>query len=318
MTGPSGQHIPVALLGLDIGGTKIAAGLVSPGGEVLVRRQVATPADAGADQVLAAAADLGDVLLAEAETLGVGVPAAGVGAAGVVDVASGTIISATGTLPGWAGTRLGPVLSTRWALPVSVDNDVNVTAAAEVTVGGSPTAGLILVVAVGTGIGGAIVRDGTVDRGRTGAAGDLSHLPVDQGRDARPCGCGGQGHLEAYVSGPGMIDRYVRSTGIDVTTLQEVGSRAEGGEPAAREVITESAQVLGSTLGGLANLLDPAGIVVCGGVTGLHAGYWQTVRHAFAATALDGPASVKLTTGRLGRDAGVIGAGMAATARVRP
>ncbi|WP_214326330.1 ROK family protein [Nonomuraea sediminis] len=267
-----------AVLGVDIGGTKIAAGLVSPSGELLSSRVIATPA---AD-VLDHAVRLARSLLTD------GVVACGVGSAGTIS-ASGIVTHATDALPGWAGTDLLGAFSAALDLPVRVVNDVHAWAEGESRFGAAAGATSALVVTVGTGIGGAFVVDGRVLPG-----GALGHLWV--GGDRR-CPCGRVGHVEAYASGPALLAEYLRRGG--------QGS-LEG--PVADEVVREAATLLGRALGGLASTLEPAVIVIGGGVTGLGSRFLDPLSAALRAEALPGPDRVPIRLASLGSAGGVIGA----------
>ncbi len=279
-------------------------------GAVLAARSAPTPAAAGPAAVLATAADLAAAVRAEAGGHGVAVVGAGVGTAGTVDHASGVVVFATDLLPGWTGTPVADRLAAALGLPVVVDNDVNAMAVAEAR----GLAGTVLVVAVGTGVGGAIVRDGRPERGATGTAGEVAHLLVAPVTDGRRCGCGRTDHLEAVASGPNMVLAHRVRTG-RAADLPGVARCADAGDAAAAAVIAEGATVLGRALAGLANVLDPAAIVIGGGVAGLGARWWDPLVAALRAEALPGPARVDLRQARLGPSAGAVGAALLALAR---
>jgi glucokinase len=323
-------------LGLDIGGSKVRAGLVSPDGAVSARaelRQAAT----GPEGVLDAARSLADRLLGDAAS-GIGEPVAvggiGVASAGVVDTATGRILSAVETIPRWAGTEVGRILEEHTGLPTVVENDVNAVAVAESRAGAAAGATSVLVVAVGTGIGGALVVGGRLHRGATCSAGELGHVPVDVfGSEATGgrCTCGLTGHLESVASGPAIAARYARRTGRPAATLEDVVSAmtAAGGEATdgvaadgvadqahAAEVVSEGAVALGRVLGGFANAFDPEVIVLSGGVLALGPGYLRQVEAALRAEALPGPRTVRLVEAAFGNDAGLIGAAFAARDRL--
>ncbi|MGA4688495.1 ROK family protein, partial [Micromonospora sp. AB353] len=210
------------VVGIDIGGTKTAAALVGPGARVLGRREAPTPARGGPAAVLDTAAGLAADLLAAA-----GPGPVGVGTAGTVDPATGAIRYATDSLPGWAGTAVADELAARLGRPVRVTNDVAAAALGECWAGAGRGRRHVLLAAVGTGLGGAIVNDGRVEGGARGAAGQLGHLPVPGAHRLR-CGCGRYGHLEAIASGTGLSAAYAL-TGGDPVTGREVARRAAAG-----------------------------------------------------------------------------------------
>jgi glucokinase len=295
-------------LGLDVGGTKTAAALVTPDGAVLTKEVVRTPAADGPGAVLDVIRGLASGLVARARNAGLLVAAVGVGTAGTVDHERGVVTSATENLPGWAGMDLAGELQAFLGLPVSVDNDVNVVALGEVSsgaIGGSEDA---LYVTVGTGVGGAILHAGDVYRGASGTAGEIGHLLVDA-EGGRRCSCGGRGHLEAYASGPAIARTYAEATGLEgPVDLREVAEKAHRGDPAALGAISTAASLLGRTLGGAVNLLDPDVLVIGGGVAEIGEPFWSSLRGALAAELLPGPSRIQVRSAMLGADAGVVGA----------
>ena len=299
-------------IGVDIGGTKIAAGVVDGEGGVQEHRMVVTPAADGPEALLTATADL----VAPLQARHPGAPV-GVGTPGTVDVATGTVTYASAILPGWTGTAVGPRLGALLGVPVDVDNDVNVAALAET----EAVVGTSLFVTVGTSVGGALLRDGRVDHGCSGTVGELAHLLVElDGQRGRACACGRAGHLEGYVSGPALLGRYrgmvgemvgkaVGHGGAAVETLEEVAARAADGDSLADGVVVEGATALGRALGGLCNVLDPAQVVVGGGVPEIGDRWWGPFVAALRGECLPGPReAVQVRRARLGAAAGVVGA----------
>ncbi|MFG3706169.1 ROK family protein [Micromonospora sp. NPDC047670] len=289
---------PAPLVGLDIGGTKTAAALVGADGVVLGRRRAPTPAAAGPTAVLDTAARLARELLDAA-----GDGPLGVGTAGTVDPATGTIRYATDSLPGWAGTRVADELAERLARPVRVTNDVNAAALGEGWVGAGRGRTHLLLVAVGTGLGGAMIRDGRLATGARGAAGEVAHLPAP-GAERLRCGCGRYGHLEGVASGTGLSAAFALETGARITG-QAVAGRAAAGDPTARHVVDRAGAALGAALAGLVTLLDPQAVLVAGGAAD------ALLPAASAAYADELPAAwadVPLLPAALGADAVVVGA----------
>ncbi|MGW4822755.1 ROK family protein [Streptomyces sp. NPDC004227] len=289
------------VIGLDLGGTKIAAALVGPDGTVLCRHTRPTPARAGARAVL-------DALAAAAREVDDGARAIGVAAAGVVDPRTGTVTSATDSITGWAGTALAAGLSDRTGLPVACDNDVRATAATELAETGDPSASLVYV-AVGTGVGGAVAVDGRMLHGSAGIAGHLGHVPSPEATGL-PCTCGGSGHLEAIASGPAITALYERLSGRTADRLQTVAERAAAGDATARQAITTGARATGSALGGLANALGPDRVVIGGGVPRIGDLYWSALTDAFRAELMAPLRRLRPVPPRLGSDAAVLGAAL--------
>ena len=295
-------------LGVDIGGTKIAAAVVDYDGVVQSRHAVATPVAGGAAAVLAASLDLSRRVLDWAAATGIDITAVGVGSAGEVDTGRGVVTYASDNLPGWAGLALAAEFAAATGLPAVVDNDVNALALGESRFGAGRGFRDVLYMAVGTGIGGALVLDGRLRRGANWAAGEICHLVAAWDGD-RACSCGRRGHLEAYASGPAMAERYAALAGLtEPPDLRVVAARAQAGDLVARRAIAEGAEILGITLGGLLNVLDPQALVIGGGVAELDDLWWGPLEAALRANPLPGPAKIALRRAQLGVDAVLIGA----------
>jgi glucokinase len=294
---------------VDIGGTKIAAALVTRSGAVVERRSTPTPARAGGRAVLAAAGDLVEELRSGS---GAELVALGIGSAGVVDPGSGRVLAATDQLADWAGTNLTE-LGDRWQVPVAAMNDVHAHALGEAFLGSGSEAPTMLFLAVGTGIGGAYVVDGSVLPGAHFVAGHAGHVPSSYAAGV-PCTCGGSGHLEAVASGPALVAEYRRRTGNQADDLPAVAARAAG-DSAARDVLEYGGRAVGSALGGLVTMLDPHLVVVGGGVTGVGELWWNALRTELRRETLTRLADVPVRAARLGNDGALIGAAMVAWER---
>lgn len=300
------------MVGVDIGGTKILAAVVGADGVIGDLIRVPTPAADGPEAVLAAAIDA-----ARKACAGTDVAACGIGTAGAVDPA-GRISHATTTLPGWLGTDVRGSFETAFGLPTVVLNDVHAMAVAEADPAAIPEpgtqSGTVLVVAAGTGVGGAVLHHGVLLPGDHGLAGSVGHL-ASIVRDGRRCGCGGVDHVEAYAAGPAIAADYAARAGLaGPVPLETVAAAAAGGHPHASAAIDLGAEVLGAGLGAAATLLDPAAIVLGGGVLGLGDRYLATVRAAVRATALAGSGHAVVRTTQWGPAAVVAGAARAARA----
>ncbi|MFE7433485.1 ROK family protein [Streptomyces tendae] len=287
------------VIGLDLGGTKIAAALVGTDGTVLARHTLPTPATEGAEVVL-------DALAIAARAVRVhGTTAIGVAAAGVIDPVTGTVTSATDTIRGWAGTALAAGLATRTGLPVACDNDVRAAAATELD--GPDDDRTLLYAAVGTGVGGAVAAAGRMLHGVAGIAGHLGHLPSPEA-DGLPCTCGATGHLEAVAAGPAITAHCARLGGQPADRLQTVAERAARGDPHAITAIKLGARATGRVLGGLANALGPHRVVVAGGVPRIGALYWDALCAAFTAELMPPLRDLRPRPPRGGADTAVLGA----------
>jgi len=287
-------------LGIDIGGTKIAGGLVTDEGCVTLFDRRLTPLTGGAAIL--------EAVLALARTLKTAAPepiaAISIGTGGQVNTERGVIASATGLLPGWAGTDVKAAFERAFGLPCFVDNDVNALAAGEARFGAGRGLATVLYLALGTGVGGALLLNGHVHHGATWTGGEFGHLLLTTD-EAAP-----RKTLEDWASGPGLLQTYreIIGAGPEVTgeaVAAEAASDPEG--PAAR-AIARTGECLGFGLASLANALDPDLIVIGGGLAALGDALLDPARHILRRYALPGPACCPVVPAALGAEAAVIGA----------
>ena len=243
-----------SVIGVDIGGSKIIAGLVTREGRILRTLSVATPTTSAA--ILADVRQLSQALIDEADGE---VIAIGIGSAGMVDTASGQVIHANDNLPGWTGTRL-TALQIGNNIPVVAENDARALSYGEALMGAGKAFDSVLCVTVGTGIGGGIIVDGKIWHGASFSAGEIGYLVV-----------GWEGEepliLDQFVSGPGIERAYQATTGsVQRVPLTEISRRAQSDDAIASEVIKQKARQLGIILGGFAASINPAALVIGGGV----------------------------------------------------
>ncbi|MDO4899062.1 ROK family protein [Actinomyces sp.] len=326
-------HTATQLVGVDVGGTKIAAAPVAADGRLLGPvRQMPTPAHCGPDVMLDAIAELiggvvgagGDCPAASARD---GALVVGIGSAGVIDSQRGTVLSATDAISAWSGTDIAKGVARRLEAaglhgpdggtpPVYVDNDVNAYAAGEAWIGAGAGASGALVVAVGTGVGGAVILDGRVHHGAHFLAGEMGHMPAALAAGER-CTCGRPGHLEAVAAGPQIARRYREATGAqDVTDALTVEHLAVAGDPAARRLYREAAIALGQAIAGVVTVLDPERVIISGGLSRAGRLWWEplreTVRQELVAPVAD---ALELRPAVLGTTAPIVGAAHEAALR---
>lgn len=290
------------VVGVDLGGTKTAVALVRPDGSLGMRHEAPTPSGDGPAAVLDVVAGL--TLAAAGAEAFAGV---GVGTAGIVNGA-GRIFSATDTFTDWVGTDLVAGLQQRLpgAPPVVVVNDVDAHLLGEAWLGAARGWTSALMVAVGTGVGGAVMLEGRLWRGHRFAAGEIGHLPVP-GAETRRCTCGRLGHLEALSAGPAMERAYLAATGVDLDARQLL-ARAGAGDATAAEVVRAAAQGLARAIAGLVTALDPEGVVIGGGVANSGPLWWQPLLDTCRAELVDAFDGLPIVPAELGPDAAVLGA----------
>ena len=267
------------LIGVDVGGTTMSAGLVTLDGEVLSVIQTPTHGDGPGTAPETLFRIVGE-LISRADQEGVPVEAIGIGLPGVVDTEIGMLKMGVHLVQDLTGIPLAERVHARTGIPAFVDNDVNALALAESTWGHGRGARSLALLAVGTGVGGAIILDGHLVRGRSGYGGEFGHVPI--AFDGKPCVCGSRGCLAMYVCGqeialearrrvqdePGST--LLARAGHDPSkiTSRMVFEAATAGDALARAIVGEVTHALAAGLAGIVNGLNPDVIVVTGGVAG--------------------------------------------------
>ncbi|MEV4555897.1 ROK family glucokinase [Kitasatospora sp. NPDC049285] len=303
-------------IGVDVGGTKIAAGVVDEAGEILARTRVPTPADPqwAVDAIAQGVRELKEQYP--------DVAAVGVGAPGFISRDRSTVIFAPNI--DWENEPLKQRVEELTGLPTVVENDANCAAWAEFRFGAAADYEDMVLITVGTGIGGGIVLDGRLHRGRFGVAGEIGHLNMVP--DGLECGCGGHGCWEQYGSGR-ALRRYGREkaaadpiAGKRMLELNDgvaetirgihITEAAEEGDPLALSCYAELADWLGRGMADLAALFDPGVFVLGGGVSDSGSLLLDPVAAAFETYLTGGPqrprANVVLAS--MGSAAGIAGA----------
>jgi glucokinase len=301
------KRIRKNILALDIGGTKIACAIVSLGDgqppALCYLKEVPTAAERGGEAVLKTVLSVAEHVYEEADEEISGV---GVSSAGVINPRSGEVTFANDLMPGWGGTPLGSELEKCFGLPVSVMGDVHAHALGEARWGAGKGYDSCLVAAIGTGIGGAFIQDGTILLGAHGVAGHIGHVACLEAAGV-PCACGATGHLEPIASGPGIAAEYARRTGERIEG-REVARRSATGDSDAVASVSRAGHALGSTLGSLCNVFDPAVVILSGSVAKSGKAWEDALKRGFAAQAMAPVAMTPLIMGTLGGAAPLIGA----------
>jgi len=281
---PLSDELMRVVLGVDVGGTRISAGLVTCDGRVL--SSLSVPSRSVEDDAVATLKHVIQDLLARSSEHNGSVVGIGIGAPGMVDFKAGRLKADALKLPELADIPLRDLLQAQCGLPVALDNDVNAMAVGEMLFGKAKGVNDFIYLALGTGVGGAIVANGQLLRGASGFAGEIGHATVQL--DGRPCPCGSRGCLKAYAAGPHILEQ--------AQELQKTGGRAEGsgltgdhappetlrpqlftsaadvclaardGDPLARQVVDRVTRALGAAIGNLVNIFNPELIVLGGSV----------------------------------------------------
>ncbi len=302
-------------IGVDIGGTKVAAGVVDEQGRVLDRERRDTPGN-DVQAIERVIVDVVNTLAARHD-----VQAVGIGAAGWIGNDHATVLFSPHLA--WRGEPLRDGLAGRVDLPLIVENDANAAAWAEFRFGSARNAAVVVCVTLGTGIGGGLVANGAVYRGAFGLACEYGHMTLVP--DGRRCACGNQGCWEMYASGRALARdarELAAESPVAAARLLELGGSPEGltgpvvtaaaqaGDPAAQSICTTMGRWLGRGLANLAAIIDPTVFVIGGGVSQAGELLLRPAREEFEHT-LTGRGfrpQADIVLAHLGPDAGLVGA----------
>ncbi len=318
MTRPGNRLKPV--LAVDLGGTRLAAAIVSAEGKIIYREDSLTLAGEGPRAVIDRLFSVLDRLLRPQGLASSHPVAIGLGIAGIVDVLSGRVVSGP-HLPGWHNVPLRDTVAQKYSLPVHLLNDASAAALGEHRYGAGRGAGNLVLLTLGTGIGGGIIIDGRLYQGALGTAGEIGHMSIDAGGEEDVCG--NVGCLETFVSGPAIATAARRRLADggksslleaaagqpDGVTAEKVGDAARRGDALGRDVIRRAGAYLGIGLVNVVNIFNPEMIIIGGGLAGLGSLLLDPARRVVRERAFSPPArAVRIVPARLGNDAGLIGA----------
>lgn len=312
-------------IGIDIGGTKIAGALVNAEGVIVREARVATPIEDPAALVSAVVALINDLRVGH-DVLG-----AGVAMAGFIDAAQASVIY--GTNFGWKNFPLKSEIEAKLDIPVIIENDANAAGWAEYRYGAGRGFKHMVMLTLGTGVGGAVIVDGRMLRGGFGVAGELGHLRVVP--DGIPCGCGQNGCIESYASGTALLReaRELAESGkpegarlaelqaqVGELTGKEVYQALVEKDPGAVALLNQLASWLGQAIASLSAILDPEVVVIGGGVSAAGEMLLEPIRAAYRKYAPAGGfrPELKLAIAEFVNDAGVVGAADLARVSLSP
>jgi glucokinase len=305
------------IVGVDIGGTKVAAALVTADGEI--RQKTRVPMVSTGDAATGFAAVKGAISAIHAAAPEAAITGIGICSPGPLDPSTGVVLNPP-NLPCWRNFPLAQETEKAFGVPTRVDNDGNAAGLAEALWGAAAGYRNVFYATLGTGIGAGIVIDGKIYHGRTGAAGEGGHVSIDY--KGPVCGCGKRGCIEALASGPRIAARAREklAAGAESSILAHAGSIAQvqtehvgaafrEGDAVAREVLTETAFLLTVWLGNIVDLLEPDVMVVGGGVAELMSSFFAAISADLPHWCLNQRAGeIPLVLARYGADAGIAGA----------
>jgi glucokinase len=304
-------RLPV--LGLDIGGTKLATAVVTPDGRTHGFLSEPTRKERGPDEVIAHLFDLGRRSMAAA-----GMPevaAVGISCGGPLDAAAG-VLTGPLHLPGWIDVPIVAMAEKSFGVPAALENDATAAVLGEHRYGAARDADIALYLTISTGVGGGAIIGGNLHRGAAGNGGEFGHLTVRPG--GRRCQCGRRGCLEAYASGTNIAERAAELLAQDArpsvlrhehpVRAEHVSRAAEAGDELARELWDETMLLLGQAVTDLVNVFEPYVVVLGGGVTRSGALLLDPVSAAVRSDALPPAALARITLAELGDEVCVVGA----------
>lgn len=299
--------------GIDIGGTTIKCGLFTTEGEVLDKWEIKTRTENNGINILPDVAGAVSSKIAEKGLKREEVAGIGVGVPGPVDEKGDVLVAVN---LHWGHVEIAKDLEELTGLPVKAGNDANVAALGEMWKGGAAGCHNVVMVTLGTGVGGGIIINGQIVTGTHGAGGEIGHIHVDDSID-KVCGCGNKGCLEQVASATGVVylaNRKLASTDMpsvlrqEEVTAKSVFDAVKAGDALAAEVAEEFGKYLGSALAGIAGVADPEVFVIGGGVSKAGTVLFEYITKYYRKYVFSGCRDAKFALATLGNDAGIFGA----------
>jgi glucokinase len=323
------KNTELPVLAIDLGGTKVAAALISPDHRVIEKTHSPTLATEGLQPVTGRIFAAIDHLLSQANTETTQLYGIAIAAAGAIDTGKGLVTSSP-NLPGWLDVPLRDMVKERYRVDCCLLNDANAAALAEHRLGAGRGINNLIYITVSTGIGGGIIVNGELYSGASGGAGEIGHMTIDA--SGPECHCGNVGCLEMFASGRAVAGEAKRrieqgepsrltdivSGNLEGITAERVAVAAQGGDRLALEVISKAASYLGVGMVNLVNIFNPEMIVVGGGLSKMGELLLKPAREVVKQRAFPLCAgAVRIVTAGLGDDAGLLGAAIYARRQIR-
>ena len=299
--------------GIDVGGTTVKVGFFETSGALLDKWEIKTNTANGGEAILPDIAKTIEEKLSkegiskdEVQGIGIGVPG---------PVLNASVVTRCVNL-GWGEIDVAGTLSKIIGLPVKVGNDANVAALGEMWQGGAKGSSNVVMVTLGTGVGGGIIVDGRIVAGANGAGGEIGHLNVCED-ELESCNCGQHGCLEQYASATGVVRMAKRKLAkttdetslkkFDDLTAKDVFDEAKAGDKVAIEIVDEVCEILGKTLGKIACVVNPEVFVIGGGVSKAGQILIDTVKKYYVPNTFTSCRDARFELASLGNDAGMYG-----------
>lgn len=304
-------------IGLDLGGTKILAGVVDRGGRIIAQKQLPTFAEEGEQAVIERVLSVTHDVLSASGIDPQKVRGAGIASAGVINSERSEVVFASNL--GWRNVPIGALIEEKFGLPVRLYNDANAAAVAEWLWGAGAGTQNMIYITVSTGIGAGIISDGRLITGKDGSAGEFGHMSIDW--NGPPCRCGNRGCLENYASGTAIENtaRDMLATAENTElTAKAISEAALAGDTTCAKMIEQAGAYLGVGAANLIYLFNPEVIVFGGGVMNASALLLPEIEKSMRARCIPGLAQeVRVVLSQIGVEAGVLGAAGGVFARER-
>lgn len=292
------------MLGIDIGGTAVKMGILDNAGAFLFETEKSVNFDGYKTPIVVTAIEHARKFV---QQCGIEVGGIGISATGQIDVHTGVVVGTCGNLPGWEGTRLKDAFEEAFHVPVIVMNDANCAVLGESWLGSAKACQNVVMVTLGTGLGGGVLVNGKILDGRIGLGGELGHLPLNY--DGKLCTCGNRGCYEQYASVTALLELAEEQLGYRPANAKEVFTLAGDGVAEAMQILQKWHHAIAAGLIGLVHLFNPELILLGGGVSKQEELLVNPVREAVLRHAM--PRFVKelrIEAASLGNKAGMVGA----------
>lgn len=301
------------VIGIDLGGTSIKYALVTELGKVLYGSEVPSKANESADKIIEQIKLAIQDVLHFSEQKDIKVYGIGIGSPGIIDTVTGTVIDKAENLKGWENIPLSQILKKEFNCPIYMDNDANVMGLAEAEYGAAKNCTDVVFLTIGTGIGGALIINGSLYGGYRNRGGELGHFPLIANGEA--CNCGSVGCFEQYASTTALIRRYKRRLTKANKPIPEhvdgkmIVEKFKENESEAVESLTEHCDFIGHAIAGFISIFSPQKVIIGGGITDSGEFYIEMINAAARKYSMSGSNfGTKIEKAILGNQAGCLGA----------